>query len=63
MLMNMMANGKLTYRINVKSKNELGQAEANYNVMADQISSLIKGVEEKSGVTYKLLHMKNFNVK
>lgn len=47
--MNMMANGKLTYRINVKSKNELGQAEANYNVMADQISSLIKGVEEKSG--------------
>ena len=43
-------NGKLTYRINVKSKNELGQAEANYNVMADQISSLIKGVEEKSGV-------------
>lgn len=48
--MNMMANGKLTYRINVKSKNELGHAEANYNVMADQISSLIKGVEEKSGV-------------
>lgn len=48
--MNMMANGKLTYRINVKSKNKLGQAEANYNVMADQISSLIKGVEEKSGV-------------
>ncbi len=48
--MNMMADGKLTYRINVKSKNELGQAEANYNVMADQISSLIKGVEEKSGV-------------
>lgn len=48
--MNMMANGKLTYRINVKSKNELGQAETNYNVMADQISSLIKGVEEKSGV-------------
>lgn len=48
--MNMMANGKLTYRINVKSKNELGQAEANYNVMADQISSLIKGVKEKSGV-------------
>lgn len=48
--MNMMANGKLTYRINVKGKNELGQAEANYNVMADQISSLIKGVEEKSGV-------------
>ena len=48
--MNMMANGKLTYRINVKSKNELGQAEANYNVMVDQISSLIKGVEEKSGV-------------
>lgn len=48
--MNMMANGKLTYRINVKSKNELGQAEANYNVMADQISSLINGVEEKSGV-------------
>lgn len=48
--MNMMANGKHTYRINVKSKNELGQAEANYNVMADQISSLIKGVEEKSGV-------------
>lgn len=48
--MNMMANGKLTYRINVKSKNELGQAEANYNVMADQISSLIKDVEEKSGV-------------
>ena len=48
--MNMMANGKLTYRINVKSKNELGQAEANYNVMADQISSLIKGVEEKSGL-------------
>lgn len=48
--MNMMANGKLTYRINVKSKNEIGQAEANYNVMADQISSLIKGVEEKSGV-------------
>lgn len=48
--MDMMADGKLTYRINVKSKNELGQAEANYNVMADQISSLIKGVEEKSGV-------------
>ena len=48
--MDMMANGKLTYRINVKSKNELGQAETNYNVMADQISSLIKGVEEKSGV-------------
>lgn len=47
--MDMMADGKLTYRINVKSKNELGQAEANYNVMADQISSLIKGVEEKSG--------------
>ncbi len=48
--MDMMADGKLTYRINVKSKNELGQAEANYNVMAGQISSLIKGVEEKSGV-------------
>lgn len=48
--MDMMADGKLTYRINVKSKNELGQAETNYNVMADQISSLIKGVEEKSGV-------------
>lgn len=48
--MDMMADGKLTYRINVKSKNEIGQAEANYNVMADQISSLIKGVEEKSGV-------------
>lgn len=48
--MDMMADGKLTYRINVKSKNELGQAEANYNVMADQISSLIKGVKEKSGV-------------
>ena len=48
--MDMMADGKLTYRINVKSKNELGQAEANYNVMADQISSLIKGVEEKYGV-------------
>lgn len=48
--MDMMADGKLTYRINVKSKNELGQAEANYNVMADQILSLIKGVEEKSGV-------------
>ena len=48
--MDMMADGKLTYRINVKSKNELGQAEANYNVMADQISTLIKGVEEKSGV-------------
>lgn len=48
--MDIMADGKLTYRINVKSKNELGQAEANYNVMADQISSLIKGVEEKSGV-------------
>lgn len=48
--MDMMADGKLTYRINVKSKNELGQSEANYNVMADQISSLIKGVEEKSGV-------------
>lgn len=48
--MDMMADGKLTYRINVKSKNELGRAEANYNVMADQISSLIKGVEEKSGV-------------
>ena len=48
--MDMMADGKLKYRINVKSKNELGQAEANYNVMADQISSLIKGVEEKSGV-------------
>jgi len=41
---------ELKTRINVKSKNELGQAEANYNVMADQISSLIKGVEEKSGV-------------
>lgn len=48
--MDMMADGKLTYRINVKSKNELGQVEANYNVMADQISSLIKDVEEKSGV-------------
>ena len=54
--MDMMADGKLTYRINVKSKNELGQAEANYNVMADQISSLIKGVEEKSGVLITASH-------
>lgn len=48
--MDRMANGDLTHRITVKKKDEFGQVENNYNVMADQISGLIKGVEEKSGV-------------
>ena len=48
--MGKMADGDLTHRIEVKKKNEFGQVENNYNDMADQISGLIKGVEEKSGV-------------
>ena len=48
--MDKMANGDLTHRIKVKRKDEFGQAESNYNIMADQMAGLIKGVEEKSGV-------------
>mgnify|MGYP002746271682 FL=1 len=48
--MGKMADGDLTHRIEVKRKDEFGQVEKNYNDMADQISGLIKGVEEKSGV-------------
>lgn len=48
--MGKMADGDLTHRIEVKKKDEFGQVENNYNDMADQISGLIKGVEEKSGV-------------
>ena len=48
--LNKMANGDLTTRIEVKNSNEFGIMKQNYNSMVDNVSSLIKGVEEKSGI-------------
>ncbi len=48
--LNNMANGDLTTRIKVKNSSEFGVMKYNYNSMVDNISALIKGVEEKSGI-------------
>lgn len=48
--MNRMASGDLTHRITIKKKNEFGTLEKNYNEMVDNVSTLIRGVEEKSGI-------------
>lgn len=48
--LNNMANGDLSMRIPVRSNNEFGVMKQNYNSMVDNISLLIKDVEEKSGV-------------
>lgn len=48
--MGMVAEGDLTNKIVVKKKNEFGVLEQNFNHMVDNISVLIKGVEEKSGI-------------
>ena len=48
--MQKLAGGNLTNRIQVKRKDEFGLLENNYNIMVNNISVLIKDVEEKSGV-------------
>ena len=52
-VMQKLAGGNLTNRIQVKRKDEFGSLENNYNTMVDNISVLIKDVEEKSGVIIK----------
>ena len=52
--MQKLAGGNLTNRIQVKRKDEFGSLENNYNTMVDNISVLIKDVEEKSGVIIKV---------
>ena len=49
-VMKAVAGGDLTDRIEVKKKNEFGDLENNFNDMVENISVLIKGVEEKSGI-------------
>lgn len=51
--LNNMANGDLTTRIEVRNNNEFGIMKQNYNSMVDNISALIKGVEEKSEILIK----------
>ena len=46
--MNRVSEGDLTDRINVKSRNELGQLESNFNDMVEHVSGLVRGVEERS---------------
>lgn len=48
--MQQVAGGDLTQRIDIKKKNEFGQLELNFNNMVENMSSLIKGVEDKTGV-------------
>lgn len=48
--LNSMANGDLTTRIEVKNSNEFGIMKQNYNSMVENVSGLIRDVEEKSGV-------------
>lgn len=52
-VMQKLAGGNLTNRIQVKRKDEFGLLENNYNIMVNNISVLIKDVEEKSGVIIK----------
>lgn len=44
------AGGDLTQRIAIKKKNEFGVLERNFNEMVDNVSALIKDVEQRSGV-------------
>ena len=48
--MQQVASGDLSQRIDIKKKNEFGQLELNFNNMVENMSSLIKGVEDKTGV-------------
>lgn len=49
-VMNNVAEGDLTQRIEIKKKNEFGVLEGNFNNMVDNVAGLIKNVEEKSGI-------------
>lgn len=49
-VMQAVADGDLTQRIAVRKKNEFGTLENNFNDMIENVSILIKGVEERSGV-------------
>ncbi|MDO5403523.1 MAG: methyl-accepting chemotaxis protein [Eubacteriales bacterium] len=52
-VMNGVAAGDLTQRIEIRKKNEFGVLEGNFNNMVDNVASLIKNVEEKSEVIIK----------
>jgi methyl-accepting chemotaxis protein len=47
-VMQAVAGGDLTQRIEVKKQNEFGELENNFNDMVDNVSGLIKDVEQKS---------------
>ena len=51
--MQAVADGDLTQRIPIKKKNEFGELEGNFNEMVDNVSILIKDVEERSQVIIK----------
>ena len=52
-VMQAVADGDLTQRIPIKKKNEFGELEGNFNEMVDNVSILIKDVEERSQVIIK----------
>ena len=52
-VMQAVADGDLTQRIPIKKKNEFGELEGNFNEMVDNVSILIKDVEERSEVIIK----------
>lgn len=49
-VMEAVADGDLTQRIEIKKKNEFGVLEGNFNEMVDNVSALIKDVEQRSEV-------------
>lgn len=50
LVMQAVADGDLTQRIEIRKKNEFGILEGNFNNMVENVSVLIKDVEERSGV-------------
>ena len=52
-VMKSVASGDLTQRIPIRKKNEFGTLENNFNEMVDNVSVLIKDVEEHSEVIIK----------
>lgn len=49
-VMSSVAEGDLTQRIEIKRKDEFGDLESKFNVMVDNVASLIKNVEERANV-------------
>lgn len=52
-VMNKVAAGDLTQRIEIRKKNEFGILEGNFNNMVDNVAGLIRNVEEKSEIIIK----------